>query len=826
MAGQLKLDPNIAMRPTLTAADSRRRRRPLLKSFLGPGRWLMQELRMPAKLSLIAATLIVPLCFLMAMSMASHFDAWRVAAVEIEGVEVMDLSMPVLVEAQKHRGLTNRVLAGDSTAVGPRADARNALKASMAALDARLAAGNSYRLDDHWEPLRKSLTDLLEGRHSQVPNEAFAQHSAAIDALRQLVFMNAERSALVLDPEPRSYYLMDAAVNSIVPLVESAALSRGLGAGLLARATATAGERAEVLGQAGHMLRGRTDLSGKFAALERAGGHAPGSWPQVREGLKGLTQFTRDTFSADQFTGSPTAYFAQGTELISQLVALQRDVSVRLEAELRARQADIQRRAALEIVAFAAGLLTMAYLLTSFTVTFRQSLHLLHESTEAIAGGDLSRRIEVFGRDELADIGKVVDRMGQRLSSLVSEIRNSASMVNTTGQQVSEGSSKLAMRTDEQATSLRSSVASINELSSAVSLNAEAARELETLTARLSAQGESGSGAMTETVEAMQKMQEASERMAVVVGVIDDVAFQTGMLALNAVIEAARAGEAGKGFAVVAGEVRQLAQRCAESAEEIRRLIGDTDDQVRTSADKLQNVSAALSTIVEGVRDVSLQMRSIASSSTQQSAGLQDVTHSVGNLDEITRQNAALVEESTSASNALVSRATMLREAVASMRLRQGSADEALALVNLALEHIHTVGREQAMIDFHAPDGGFIDRDLYIFGIDRDGIFTAFGAKPEVVGQGIGAVKGLDSDFVRKAWAAADAGGGWAMYNVVSPVTLEVTAKESYIRDAGDGYALGCGIYRAEPASTEAATKPRAAAWSPTSEHATQHARS
>jgi hypothetical protein len=319
---------------------------------------------------------------------------------------------------------------------------------------------------------------------------------------------------------------------------------------------------------------------------------------------------------------------------------------------------------------------------------------------------------------------------------------------------------------------------------------------------------------MAETIGAMTRMQEASQRVAEVVAVIDDVAFQTGMLSLNAAVEAARAGEAGKGFAVVASEVRHLARRCAESADEIRALIGDASAQVDTSADKLKHVSVSLDAIVNGVREVSGRLRSISTASTQQSAGLGEVTESVGNLDKITRENAALVEMSASASSTLVERAQALREAVVSMRLRQASADEAHDLAVRALAHIAEVGRDKAFADFHDATGSYIDRDLYIFVFDRNGTISVFGSKPILVGQPAGSIPGLEpTTFLERAWGAADGGGGWIQYDVVSPGTKEVTPKESYILPLGNTEFIGCGAYRREGSAqgrTATLPKPRA----------------
>ncbi|MCB1996926.1 MAG: cache domain-containing protein [Rhodoferax sp.] len=778
---------------------------------LRPGLNLMLRWPMQRKLLAMFLALALPLGGLMMISVGEVLTQRRLSQLELTGAEFNALIQPMIALSGAHETLSARVqFNGDADASREREARRLAWRTAEAALEARLAAGLPYALEPAWEAVKQASAPLMTGPLTMTVSASSEAHNQLAHRLRELAHLNAELSGLILEPEAAPYQMVDLVLNRLPSALDAASHAAALGSSFVQMDGPDPGERAELRRQALALRDEREDVRRTMAALQRADAKMPGSWDGAEQRLLAFANLLEQTASL-QNRPSGQALYADADELATHLAVVHSDVGTHLTRRLEDRVAAFNGKIALRVSLFTATMLVAGYLATCLALSFRGSLRALRRSVQALADGDLAHRTAVRGRDEIADIGALLENMSGQLSALVAEIRNSASLVDQTGQLVSDGSARLAERTDHQASNLRSSVSAITQLSSAMTHNADEARHLDEVAQRLARQAQDGQGAMQDTVQAMAQMRTASERVTEVIGVIDDVAFQTGMLALNATIEAARAGEAGKRFAVVAGDVRELAQRCAGAAEEIRGLIGEASVQVSVSSEKLGNVSSALDVIVGGVQTVSQTLRGIADSSSQQSAGLQEITASVGSLDEITRENAALVEQSSTASHALVNRAGKLREAVVTMRLRQGSADEAMALAQRAAVHMADAGREQAMLDLHDAAGPFIDRDMYIFGFDRNGIYVIQGSKPAMVGQSYTSTPGLDPAFIDRIWAAADAGGGWVEYEVSNPLTGAVTPKESYVLPIDGNLAIGCGVYRRVNAGADA---PRAVAWS------------
>ena len=298
-----------------------------------------------------------------------------------------------------------------------------------------------------------------------------------------------------------------------------------------------------------------------------------------------------------------------------------------------------------------------------------QPLNQIRSHFERIAAGDLATPIQVYGRNEISMLFASLQRTQQSLIGTVGAVRDGAESILIGLQEIAEGNNDLSSRTEQQAASLEETAASMEQLTATVKQNADNARQASQLARDASATAAKGGELAGDVVTTMHDIANSSQKIGAITSVIDGIAFQTNILALNAAVEAARAGEQGRGFAVVAGEVRNLASRSAQAAKEIKVLIDESVSRVKHGSVLVENSGATMQDIVRSVTRVTDIMGEIASASDEQSRGIEQVTQAVTQMDQVTQQNAALVEESASAATALEEQAITLADAVAVFRL-------------------------------------------------------------------------------------------------------------------------------------------------------------
>jgi methyl-accepting chemotaxis protein len=286
-----------------------------------------------------------------------------------------------------------------------------------------------------------------------------------------------------------------------------------------------------------------------------------------------------------------------------------------------------------------------------------------------VAAGDLSSDIEAEGRDEIGQLMQALREMNASLVGVVERVRDSSGSIATGSTQIAHGNADLSQRTEEQASNLQQTAASMEQLNATVKSNADTARTAAQMATNASTVAQQGGAQVGRVVTTMQEISASSARIADIIGVIDGVAFQTNILALNAAVEAARAGEQGRGFAVVASEVRALAGRSAQAATEIKALIGASVAKVAEGSRLVGQTGSTMTEIVAQVRRVTDLLGEISASTAEQSTGIGQVSEAVSQLDRVTQQNAALVEESAAAADSLQQQAQRLVQAVGEFKL-------------------------------------------------------------------------------------------------------------------------------------------------------------
>ncbi len=322
---------------------------------------------------------------------------------------------------------------------------------------------------------------------------------------------------------------------------------------------------------------------------------------------------------------------------------------------------------ALAAAALASGVVVSLFISRSITKGLKRAVKI----AETVAQGDLTSRIDVYGKDEVGQLLHALEVMNGNLVALVGTVRETSENIELGSSEIANGNLDLSKRTESQAISLRQTGSSMDELTVTVRQSAENAHEASGLVDTASSVAEQGGAAVHRVVETMGHIAQSSRKVVDIIGVIDSIAFQTNILALNAAVEAARAGEQGRGFAVVASEVRSLANRSAQAAKEIKTLISESVNSVESGSRLVADAGETMKTLLERMRGVTTLVDQISVAAREQSTGLVSINDSVSEIDEMTQQNSALVEQSAAAAESLREQASRLVLAVSAFKLRE-----------------------------------------------------------------------------------------------------------------------------------------------------------
>ncbi|WP_295760746.1 methyl-accepting chemotaxis protein [Undibacterium sp.] len=595
---------------------------------------------------------------------------------------------------QQHRGLSALALGGNAEAQAKRAAKMGEVDQALQALDLDLKKNlKDSKITELWQGAKSDWSGL-QGKVAQnavsVP-ESFAAHTALIAQLLKIKAQLLEYYGLSFDPEADSYYLIDAALVQSPMLAEMFGRLRAKGAGLLSVQTATVEDKMSVLAlidKANDRYQGLNDALASVTArnpalkvkLAQAGELA------LDSANKSIQLAQAEIVKPESLTYSSSAYFSQFSSAIDAQFALNAVALSELEDMLNQRVARLSNIATL--LSVSVFLLTVLAAIVGILITCGILKQLGGEPEYAaaivdqIAGGDLSVDI-VIKPDDQSSLLFAMHTMRDHLASIVGNVRAGTDTIATASGQIAAGNLDLSARTESQASSLQQTAASMEQLTATVKQNADSALQANQLAASATAVALKGGAVVAQVVDTMRDINASSGKISDIIGVIDGIAFQTNILALNAAVEAARAGEQGRGFAVVASEVRNLAQRSAAAAKEIKQLIGDSVDKVDTGSKLVGQAGVTMQEVVASIQSVADIMGEITAASHEQSQGIAEVNLAISLMDDATQQNSALVEEAAAASQSLQDQASHLAQVVSVFKLSV-THEKALSLLPIA----------------------------------------------------------------------------------------------------------------------------------------------
>ena len=397
---------------------------------------------------------------------------------------------------------------------------------------------------------------------------------------------------------------------------------------------------------------------------------------ELRQKVIDLRTKARETKKAGDAEQALKMLNAEYLPAMAQYIAAQKEMVELQKTHVTEIAVETESRRSTNTIGILTGLAVVIAMVFGGTLwlvrSIREPLDQANALAERIAAGDLSAKIEHDRHDEFGKLLHSLEHMNQSLARMVSEVRGSTDNIATASAEIAQGNNDLAHRTEQTSANLQSTASSMDALTNTVQHSADNARQASQLASSASSVAQRGGEVVSEVVSTMQQIDASSKKIADIISVIDGIAFQTNILALNAAVEAARAGEQGRGFAVVASEVRSLAGRSAEAAKEIKSLIVTSVEKVETGTQLVTDAGRTMDEIVQSVRRVADVIGEITAAANEQSSGIAGVNQSIGDLDQMTQQNAALVEESAAAAESLREQAERLKQAVAVFKVGDG----------------------------------------------------------------------------------------------------------------------------------------------------------
>ncbi|HJV74632.1 MAG TPA: methyl-accepting chemotaxis protein [Noviherbaspirillum sp.] len=612
----------------------------------------------------------------LALYIAESERSINAAEQEVAGIAPIQAVLKVITLTQQHRGLSAMVLSGNEAAQSQRDAKQKEVDQAIATMDTIVKQDAVAAFAEKWTQTKNAWAPLA-GKVTQKSlsgAESFAGHTALVGQLMKFNDALVDHFGLSLDPEFGTSYLVNAALIQSPALTETLGRARAKGAGMLTVKAASQEDRIAVTA----LVEKANDL---YETINISLAKAISAHPSLKGklesqieaslaiGNKAIRTAHEQVVKAEQLAYPPAEYFGQFTQAIDAQLKLNDMALAELEVMLNARMSALTTTKFMLLGGIALLSLCMAFvglmIIRSVTEPLRKAVSVAGQ----IASGDLTAKIEVTSKDETGRLLQALKNMNQSLAQIVSDVRTGTDTIATASGQIAAGNLDLSSRTEQQASALEQTAASVDQLNNTVRQNADNARQANQLAESASEVAVKGGAVVSQVVQTMGSINDSSRKIVDIIGVIDGIAFQTNILALNAAVEAARAGQQGKGFAVVATEVRSLAQRSATAAQEIKALIGDSVEKVDFGSKLVDQAGATMEEIVSSVKRVTDIMGEISSASQEQTSEIGQIKQAITQMDDVTRQNAALVEEAAAASESLHDQADTLSQAVSVFKM-------------------------------------------------------------------------------------------------------------------------------------------------------------
>lgn len=623
---------------------------------------------------LLPKFLIVACLFALPAIIVSSLLIWELnKSIDLTQNEQMGVQQVRVIQqleqlSQQHRAWRHLGLAGNAEAKAKANTIAAQLEQSFTQLAQFHATHTELSTQDEvqqalaiWQSIQSNLVD---GK----AKDSYLAHSQLLAQLNQIAVKVADHTQLSLDPKVETVYLIGLFRKALPEYAAAIADTSARGAPYIDTGLMEPNE--DVLINANVMLSQR-DLPKIDAQLKAV--------LQADPALKELAQQTQKLISdnvaflertkteilstLNQTSG--TAYLLAGQEVVANWGTVNDSIANVIDAKLQQRLVNAvwNRNVMILGIVFMLGL--ASYLLSGFYLAFAGELRQLSLAVRRVSAGDLSTASQTQADDEIAHLLKEFDAMRQVLAQLVANIRSSSDNIASASSDIAHGNADLSQRTELQASALEETSSSMEALTVTVKQNAHSAQQANQKAVACADVAQQGGLAVQQLTSMMEGIQQSSKQITDIISVIDSIAFQTNILALNAAVEAARAGAHGRGFGVVATEVRNLAQRSASAAKEIKSLITHSNEQVRAGHQQVQNAGATMHQIVSQIQALSHNVQAITEASVEQGDGIGLVNTTLRQLDQITQQNAALVEQAAAAAESMHGQAIMLTDAVA-----------------------------------------------------------------------------------------------------------------------------------------------------------------